>query len=211
MCGKILSVNDIYLCPLCLHELPLTNLHKVPFNSAEQRFAGVRIEHATGYIWYEKNGRYSAVLQDLKYRNQPGIGEWLSYKAAKEMPDYFNDIEAIVPVPLHLFKIADRGYNQSAMIAQGISKATGVPVYANVLKAMRPTSSQTSKNAFERYLNTKDLYAVRNKYASIIKDMHILLVDDVLTTGSTLRVCAQALLDAGASKITVFTLAIANH
>ena len=211
VCQRVLSAREKHLCQQCLAKLPLTKLHTISFNSVEQLFAGkVPVERATGYFWYEKDGANAAILQDIKYRNCPQMAMWLAQRAAAQMPDFFADAELIVPVPLHITKLAQRGYNQSLLIAQGIEKVTHIPIAPTALVATRPSSTQTRKGAYDRYINTQGLYEANPKQTSEISGKHILIVDDVITTGATLCVCAQALLDAGAAKISIFALAAAK-
>lgn len=214
VCGHTLMTDERHLCRRCLMELPLTRLHTIKFNTVEQLFAGkVPVEHATGYFWYEKGSAYASVLHDIKYHNCPDMGTFLARRAGEELLQcgFYGDVDAVVPVPLHRHKLAQRGYNQSWFIAQGLAQALGVPV-AEAVKAVREHSTQTHKTAEERLRNTEGLYAANRRVMKTLPaDAHILLVDDVVTTGATLMACAQALLsDYPGVKISVFTLSVAR-
>ncbi len=214
VCGVALMADERHLCRKCLAELPRTGLHSIDFNDMEQLFAGkVPVEHATGYFWYEKGSAYAAVIHDIKYHNCPDMGTFLAEKAGKElaMCGFYGDVDAVVPVPLHRHKLAQRGYNQSLFIARGLAKALGVPVL-DAVKAVREHSTQTRKSAEERLRNTEGMYAANSKVMSRLPaDAHLIIVDDVVTTGATLMACARALLsDYPGVKISLFTLSVAR-
>ena len=178
----------------------------------EQLFAGkVPIERATGYFYYQKSSPYAQILHDIKYRNRPQMGLWLTARAAGEMraSGFFDGIEAIVPVPLHPSKLAQRGYNQSDYLARGLAQALDIPVI-DALKSTRAHGSQTRRGATDRWLNAQHAYALRAAKAQLLEDMHILLVDDVVTTGATLEACAHALLAIPGVRVSLFTLATAR-
>ena len=212
VCGQTLDGDERWLCRRCLAELPRTRYEEVEFNSMEQHFAGkVPIERATAYFFYEKGAPYSSILHDIKYHSMPRMGQWLTARAVNEMAGshFFDDIEVVTAVPLHRSKLAHRGYNQSEYLARGISEALGVP-YIEALKAIRPHSTQTHKGAMERWQNIQGDYALNEKNASQLAGKHILLVDDVVTTGSTLTVCAMLLKQITDAKVSLFTLAAAR-
>ncbi len=212
VCGKTLSADERFLCRHCLSQLPRTRYERQTFNAFEQRFAGiVPIERAVSFFFYERTSSYAAILHDIKYHNMPQLGVWMGQQAAAEMRDSgcFDAIDAIVPVPLHFTKLASRGYNQSEKIASGVAKELGVPV-VNALKAVRESETQTHKSAAERMESTRGRFALRNKYADELKNKHLLLLDDVVTTGSTLINCARPLLAIEGTTLSVFTLAAAH-
>ena len=212
VCGEALAADEAWLCRHCMSKLPRTNYHEVDFNPVEQLFAGkVPVERATGYFFYEKGSPYAQILQDIKYRHMPRMGTHLAQRAATEMlaSGFFDQVTAIIPVPLHRTKQAQRGYNQSQYIARGLSQATGIPVIA-AIKAVREHDTQTRKNALERYRNTQGIFAATRK-AQDLAGQHVIITDDVITTGSTLVTCAQALQQAVPGlRVSIFTLAVAQ-
>ena len=211
VCGKALDGDEKWLCRKCLSALPRTRYEDVDFNTMEQHFAGkVPIERASAYFYYEKGSPYASILHDIKYHNLPGMGRWLMARAVRDMQGshFFDDIDVVTAVPLHRSKLARRGYNQSEYLARGIAEALSIP-YIEALKAIRPHSTQTRKGALERWQNIQDNYAL-NKNADQLAGKHILLVDDVITTGSTLIVCATALKAIPNVKVSVFTLSSAR-
>ena len=211
VCGKALDGDERWICRKCLAALPRTRYEEVEFNTMEQRFAGkVPIERATAYFFYEKGSPYASVLHDIKYHNLPRMGRWLTARAVSDMAGshFFDGIKVVTAVPLHRSKLAQRGYNQSEYLARGIADALNIP-YLETLKAVRPHSTQTHKGAMERWQNIQGNYALRNN-ADDLAGKHILLVDDVVTTGSTLTVCSSLLKTIPGVTVSLFTLAAAR-
>lgn len=211
VCGKALDGDEQWLCRKCLASLPRTRYEDVEFNTMEQHFAGkVPIERATAYFFYEKGSPYASILHDVKYHSMPRMGEWLTARAVTDMAasHFFDNIDVVTSVPLHRSKLAKRGYNQSEYLARGIAKALEIP-YTEVLKAIRPHSTQTHKGAIERWQNIQGNYSLKEDAVNM-SGKHILLVDDVVTTGSTLTVCAILLKKIPNVSVSLFTLAAAK-
>ena len=212
VCGQVLDSDERWLCRQCLANLPRTRYEEVEFNTMEQLFAGkVPIERATAYFFYEKGAPYAGILHDIKYHSVPKMGRWLTARAVNDMATshFFDDIDVVTAVPLHRSKLAQRGYNQSEYLARGICDALGLP-YVEALKAVRPHSTQTHKGAMERWQNIQGNYVLRDDMIDSLTGKHILLVDDVITTGSTLIVCATLLKSIPNVKVSAFTLAAAR-
>jgi ComF family protein len=211
VCGKALDGDERWLCRKCLSSLPRTHYEDTPFNTMEQLFAGkVPVERATAYFFYEKGSPFASILHEIKYHNMPRMGRWLTDRAVGDMAgsQFFDGIDLVTAVPLHRSKLAHRGYNQSEYLARGITDALGIP-YAEVLKAIRPHATQTHKGALERWQNIQGNYALKND-ADQLAGKHILLVDDVVTTGATLIACATLLKQIPAVTVSLFTLAAAR-
>ena len=211
VCGKALDNDEQWLCRKCLAALPRTRYEETDFNTMEQHFAGkVPIERATAYFFYEKGSPFASILHDIKYHSLPKMGYWLTSRAVTEMAGshFFEGIDVVTAVPLHRSKLAHRGYNQSEYLARGIADRLGIP-YVEALNAVKPHSTQTHKGALERWQNIQGNYALKND-ASHLSGKHILLVDDVITTGSTLTVCASLLKSIPGATISLFTLAAAR-
>ena len=211
VCSQTLDSDEQWLCRKCFAGLPRTRYEDVEFNTMEQHFAGkVPIERATAYFFYEKGSPYASILHDIKYHSTPRMGQWLTARAVKDMESshFFEGIDVVTAVPLHRSKLAHRGYNQSEYLARGIAEALGIP-YVELLKAVRPHSTQTHKGAMERWQNIQGNYVLKNE-ADQQAGKHILLVDDVITTGSTLTVCASELKKIPGARISLFTLATAR-
>ncbi len=211
VCRQALDGDEKWLCRRCLAKLPRTRYEETDFNTMEQHFAGkVPIERATAYFFYEKGAPYASILHDIKYHGMPLMGQWLAARAVGDMASshFFDRIDVVTAVPLHRSKLAHRGYNQSEYLARGIARALGVQ-YVEALRAVRPHSTQTHKGALERWQNIQGNYALNNQ-AQQLAGQHILLVDDVITTGSTLTACAQLLKGINGVSVSVFTLAAAR-
>ena len=211
VCRGALDSDEQWLCRQCLADLPRTRYEQTEFNTMEQHFAGkVPIERATAYFFYEKGSPFAAILHDIKYHNLPVMGRWLTARAVTDMAasGFFDSIDAVTAVPLHRSKLAHRGYNQSEYLAHGITDALHIP-YVEALKAVRPHTTQTRKGALERWRNIQGNYALTDK-APQLAGKHVLLVDDVITTGSTLTACASLLRDIEGVTVSVFTLAAAR-
>lgn len=162
-------------------------------NPMEERFAGqFPFERATGHFFYSRDSALSTLIQDMKYRHFPGIGEMLGRIVAQELfpTGFFLDIDVILPVPMHFLKQARRGYNQTHHIAAGISNETGIPV-SYALKAIHSHPTQTSMSQQERLDNTRGIFSISPSHN--LDGKGILLIDDVCTTGATLISAAHAI------------------
>ena len=206
VCGDILSPTERDICLNCLYSLPKIEQHHL--DEIEKIFWGkIEIERATSYIYYRKESPYNNMLHAIKYRNRPEVGERLATMAAKDILDsgFFDGIDAIVPLPLSKKKKRKRGYNQCDYIAKGLSKATGIPVIKDCVKRVKSNETQTRKSREERWKNVEGIFALQNPEQ--FEGKHLLLIDDILTTGATLSNCAAAIQNACNCKISIFTLA----
>lgn len=210
ICNDTLTKTENQICIKCVNEIPKTNYHLLRNNPIEKRFWGkVPVFRATSFFHFQKGSPFQKLLHSLKYRGNQNIGVEIAKFAAVELLDSpdFQTIDVIVPVPLHPFKLHKRGYNQSECLARGMAMILDKPVEINVLSRLKDTSTQTKKTVFERYINTDGIFDVSD--TDKLSGKHILLIDDVLTTGSTLEACITALLKISNVKISVFTLAVA--
>lgn len=208
-CGATLAPHERFACSHCLSQLPRSGYHRRRLNPMEERFAGqFPFERATGHFFYTRDSALSTLIQDMKYRRFPDIGNMLGNLAASELftTGFFVGIDLIMPVPMHFWKQVKRGYNQTHHIAAGISAATGIPIGFN-LKAVRSHKTQTAMTAEQRLVNTTGLFAL--KHPEELNGKGILLIDDICTTGSTLRSAAEATLAANPScKLTLMTIGV---
>lgn len=211
ICKQALMDGESYFCLDCFLSLPKTNYHLLPDNNpAMDRFAGkVILEKASSFLYYSKGGIGPKIISEIKYRGNPDFGFRMGQYCAETLcrTTFFENIDRIVPIPLHSSKKRKRGFNQSEKIADGISYESGIFVECNVLYRSRANTTQTKKNVYERWRNTEDVFMIKNSHQ--LEGKHILLVDDVLTTGSTLEAAAEALLKIPHLKISILTLAIA--
>jgi ComF family protein len=210
VCGKPLHVPGEVICLGCELEMPRTGYSAEPDNPVAQLFWGrVWLEGATSLFRFEKGSRYQSLLHGLKYNGQKKIGIFLGKMLGAEIHDYpFGRTDLIVPVPLHWKKERKRGYNQSEIIALGVSGVTGIPVNSGVLLRNRETDTQTMKSRYERWENMEHVFSLQEE-ASLLSGKTVLLIDDVVTTGSTLEACAEVLLSVPGVKVFVATVACA--
>lgn len=209
VCGKVLVKGENVLCLDCLLSLPRTNLHKIQPNIIHERVFsfGCPVERASSLYYYHRDNKYAKLIHDTKYRDRPSVGQHLASLHARELKaaGFFEGIDAIVPVPLHFIKRLQRGYNQAEEIGKALALVTGLPV-VNALRASYHRS-QTRKDAHARLVNTTGVYHVRK--SDEIEGRHVLLVDDVITTGATLLNCIKAIKKSSPStKVSVYSLAI---
>ena len=205
VCDELLSPQERDICLDCMSKLP--KIEKLHLEEIEKVFWGkVEIERATSYIYYHKNSPYNNIIHYLKYKNRPEPGERLAFIAAKEIAEtgFFDGIDAIVPLPLSKKKLKKRGYNQCDYIAAGISRATGIPVLKGAVVRTTANETQTHKNRDERWKNVEGIFALDRPQD--IEGKHVLLVDDILTTGATLASCAKTIQAGCNCRISVFTL-----
>lgn len=210
-CGNRLVIQERFLCIDCWHDLPVSNFHLHSGNKVEQLFWGrVKIEFATAYFSFNKESNYQHLIHFIKYKGMKELGFETGRRfgiSLLESAD-FCTVDYVVPVPLHPKKEKKRGYNQSEWIAKGISEAMKIPVSIGNLKRNLHTSTQTRKNRFERWENVENIF--ESTRPEEFQGKHILLVDDVVTTGSTLESCALQLLQIENVKVSIATLAFAD-
>lgn len=210
-CGNHLTDGEDILCLHCLLDLPYTQFSEFYTNKAAQRFWGkVPLEKVTAGFYFEKGTHIQLLLHRLKYNNEKIIGYFLGQYVADRWlsTDFFKGIDLLIPVPLHPKKLRKRGYNQSEWIARGVAQLTGIECDTSHLHRTTDNVTQTHLSAYERYLNTQNIFTI--KHPDELIDKHILLIDDVLTTGATLETCARILLTIPHVKVSVLALCIAN-
>jgi len=219
-CNESLLKGEAQICTQCRYDLPITDYHLHRQNVLSQRFWGkLPIEYAFAYLKFTKGGKVQQILHDLKYKGNQEIGVMLGKWYGQMLVDAglakldANEVtkeqifQVILPIPLHKAKLRKRGFNQSNCFAEGLSATMEVPWRPDALKRNKATKTQTKKGRMERWQNVENIFEVVTP--ELIKDKHVLLVDDVVTTGSTLEACAQSILQAGAAKISIATLAVA--
>jgi len=208
-CKSVLSGNEKILCISCRHSIPLVSHHKTTNLGMKQIFFGrFPVQQATALLLFQKKGITQNLLHALKYRGRKEIssffGKWLGEELA-EVEEYQN-IDMIIPVPLHKIKLKKRGYNQVEGFGKEIAKALNKPYRDDILLKVTKSDSQVYKKRLTRFHGTHT-FTVAHKEA--LTEKHILLVDDIVTTGATLEQCAIKLLDGTQAKISLATIAIA--
>lgn len=207
ICGNELLPGEEGACLQCLYKLPKTHNFSEPDNDAEKLMAGrIPFERIASYCVYTKGGSLPPLIHHLKYRHKHAIGLLLGRMFGKDLmgSEFLHSVDLIVPVPLHPKREKERGYNQAGIIAKGLSETTGLPISANNLIRIVYNPTQTKRTKTERWENVKDIFKVADPL--LFEKKHLLLVDDVITTGSTLEACGIALQACKEVKISIATL-----
>ena len=208
VCGRRLSPTERSLCSVCLLHLPRTTYQFTPDDNpmAQLFWHLIPIERAAALIYYEPHSEIAQLVYDLKYRNRPDIGEDMGRLMANEMQiaHFFDDINVLLPVPLSRKRLRQRGYNQSEELARGISDVTRLPMVTNAVRRKHFNKSQTQLTRYERQENVTDMFELLDD--QLLKNKHILLIDDICTTGATLTACAEALCSIEGIRISILTL-----
>lgn len=208
VCGNRLAPTERSLCSVCLLYLPRTTYQFTPDdNPMVQLFWHLTpIRRAAALLFYEPHSELARLVYALKYGQRPDIGEDMGRLMASEMlpAHFFDGVDLLLPVPLSRKRLRERGYNQSEQLAAGIAENTGLPVVNGVLLRRHFHQSQTSLNRHERQENVADMFHLKND--AVLRGKHVLLIDDICTTGATLTACADALKHVEGIRISVLTL-----
>ena len=208
ICGCRLSITEQTLCSSCDRHIPRTWYERSPYDNMMNRlyWKQIPIEKTSALFFYNAQAPVSKAIYDLKYHHCPEIGVSLGEIAAREFSheNFFEGIDTIIPVPLTKKRQHNRGYNQSMMIAKGISNVTGIKINNNIVKRTLFRESQTHKDVIDRKENVKDAFSIIN--TKEITNRHVLLVDDIVTTGATTIACSQQLMKAEGVKISIISL-----
>jgi ComF family protein len=210
LCEAPLLNGEKHLCIKCIYHLPQTNMDDLTNNKSTERLSGrFAFEKAYAAFKYDKDSKIQKLLELIKYKGEKKMAVHLGQLCAQKALELglFKDIDCIIPVPLHPKKFKKRGYNQSEMLAIGLNHSLNVPILTDTLMRTKNQQSQTSKNLWDRWKNTQTNFQLST--TAQIEGKHLLLIDDVLTSGSTLEACAKVLLSIPNVKISIFTLAIA--
>ncbi|ALJ05862.1 amidophosphoribosyltransferase [Pseudalgibacter alginicilyticus] len=210
-CSKHLNDNENDLCIPCRHSLPVTNFHFNNDDTVLKIFYGrVKIENATALFRFEKKGIVQHLIHQLKYKDKEAIGLFLGDWLGGELStlNTYKKVDMVIPVPLHEKKLKKRGYNQVAKFGQQIANSLNITYADNVLLKGSNTESQTLKSRLFRWNDTDELFILKN--AKSIENKHILLVDDMITTGATIEACITVLNQVPSVKISVASMAIAT-
>ena len=210
-CLDSLVKGEDTFCTRCIAELPKTNYHRQPGNPVEAKLAGrLPLSHGWAFLKFKKGGIVQHLLHQLKYNNHPEVGIALGRIFGHELKTagLSSGFDVIIPVPLHELRKRRRGYNQSAKLAEGLSYSMAVPWDESISIRKMKAVTQTRKSKIERWDNVKDVFAVADNRS--LQGKRILLVDDIITTGSTLEACGQHLMTAGCQELSVACIAEAQ-
>ena len=209
-CGSDLLEEDNLLCLKCIHDLPHTNFAGLAGNPVEQDFWGrLPVESAYSQFYFSKEFLIQHLIHQFKYKADTKIGFYLGEIMGRTLlkSGRFNTVDALIPLPLYAGKERKRGYNQAVIICNGISSVMNIPVLNNAVIRQHATETQTRKHRTERWENVKDSFKVAK--VDELAGKHLLLVDDVVTTGATLEACGAVLLQAPNIRLSIATLAYA--
>lgn len=207
-CGSDLLSRKQLLCLDCIDSLPVTNFYMHAANPVEKIFWGrLPLATATSYTYFTKQSVMQNLLHQFKYKGKKEIGLYFGRRMGElfRLSNRYNDIDALVPLPLFFKKEKKRGYNQATVICEGISETMGIPVWKDIIRRTKRTETQTHMNRTERWANIEGKFELLNEAAANGK--HLLLVDDVLTTGATLEACGSELLKIKDLRLSIATLA----
>ena len=210
-CGNALMQNESHFCLSCLMHLPETNYHLMENSPLDYVFMGrVPVEKVSSMLFYKKGNKVQHILHALKYKGNKEVGRFLGEMYGRQLikSSYYQSVDLIIPIPLHAKKRRIRGYNQSEWIAMGLSQSMNIPYLTEVLLRSEFTETQTKKSRFNRWENVKGVFVIAD--AENLVGKHVLVCDDVLTTGATMEAAITQLLKIEGVRVSVATLACAN-
>ena len=210
-CDNQLETNELHVCTFCRHELPLTNFESTTHNEVTKRLYGrAQLTHATALLWFSKKGLVQHLIHNLKYKGHEEIGEFLGQWLGEEINkhDGFKTVDVVIPVPLHSKRLRQRGFNQVHKFGMKLAQALGCDFNTQILQKTKATKTQVFKDRLMRLINDDTVFIVTDY--EILKGKHLLLVDDIITTGATIETCVAALSKIEGVTISVALMAIAE-
>ncbi len=211
-CGSDHLQKDYCLCMRCLNSLPETNFELYKDNPVEKIFWGrTKLESATAQFYFTKESLMQQLMHQFKYKGNRALGLQLGrlMVAQLKQSNRFDSIESLIPLPLYPEKERKRGYNQATLLCEGIASAMGIPILDKAVRRPQHTDTQTRKGRIERWKNMEGKFILTQ--ADLIADKHVLLVDDVITTGATLEACSIEILKTPGVKLSIATLCMASR
>ena len=206
-CDTRLSVDERLVCLTCRDELYRLHLDWTDNFRLESWFADLAVKRVAGFTLFKQGGRAATLIHQLKYRNHPELGEWMGHLAATELTTsgLFEDVDVLIPIPLSSQRLRQRGYNQAEQIARGISSVTAIPISTRFLKRIADRISQTHLGREERMDNATRIFKL--DAADELANKHVMVVDDVMTTGTTMDTAIMLLKDVPGINISLFAWA----
>ena len=208
-CNSFLLANENVICTVCRHEIPLTNHHKIENNEAVVKFYGrIPIEFAAALFYFHKKGIVQEMIHKLKYKGHQEVGTAIGYWYAEELKRIaeLNSVDYIIPVPLHKKRLKERGYNQVEAFGKSLSESMAIPYNDSVLIRNVYSKTQTKKNLLGRSEVVGSIFSAVQDDS--LHNKHFMLIDDVITTGSTLEACGRELLKIPGAKLSIVCMAM---
>lgn len=208
-CNSFLLENELVICTICRHEIPLTNHHLIENNEFVSRFYGrIPLEFGAALFYFHKKGILQEMIHKLKYKGHEEIGETIGFWYAEELKTIaaLQEIDIVIPVPLHKKRFKQRGYNQTSKFGNAIAKELNIEFDERILERKIYSETQVRKNLMQRSEVTENMFTITD--SDKLENKHFLLVDDVMTTGATLEYCAKELLKIPGSKISIVCMAM---
>ena len=210
-CGDVLKQGEETICLSCHFHLPQTDYHKDPENPVAKHFWGrCQVENAAAFYLFQKGTKVQHLLHELKYHSKTEIGIKVGqlYGEVLKTAEGFKTVDLILPIPLHPRKRRQRGFNQSDLFAEGLSKTMETPWSGDILQRVKFSNTQTKEDRFQRWENVEQIFEVARP--ENIEGKHVMIVDDVITTGSTMEACINEISKVEGCKVSVATMACAQ-
>ncbi len=210
-CHSFLLSNENVICTICRHNIPLTNHHLNPDNEAFKKFYGrIPVEYVSALLYFHKKGIVQELIHNLKYKGQEEIGSVLGAWFAEDLKNspIIQSVDEIIPVPLHKRKLRERGYNQVTNFGNALSNGLNISYNPNILVRNIYSKTQSKKTLLNRSDGIDTIFDV--SFSEKDHNKHFLLIDDVITTGSTLEACSHALMKIPGAKISIVCMAMAH-
>jgi ComF family protein len=207
-CDRLPKAKTASFCVECLQKMPYTDHFKIGENQVTKHFKGrIKLHHGAAILRFREGNIVQKMLHKLKYKGRREIGEVLGQIGAERLlnSSYFDKPDIIIPVPVHIKKVKRRGYNQSTIFGKSISLALDIPFSDDIIIKSLESESQTGKSRTDRIANVSEVFSLR--YSHALQGMHVLIVDDVVTTGATLEACCLKAIEAGATTISILCIA----
>jgi ComF family protein len=208
ICSKALLAGEKIICTFCLYKLPKTNFHLSEQNPIHDLFIGrIDIKHSGAYLNFRKGGGVQQLIHEFKYKSRVEIGRFLGECYGIDLMEapWIKTVDCVIPIPLHEKKLKKRGFNQSEEFASGIAKILEIPMRLDVLERATFSETQTKKSKYQRWENVKGVFEIKNP--DLFTGNHVLLVDDVITTGATMEAATQCLIEDAGAQVSVAAMA----
>ena len=210
-CSNNLFKHEMFVCNYCKLNLPKSNFHKNSVNELSSVFAGrIPFTNALSFYVFEKSGRVQKLLHAIKYQNQKGLAEFLGKQYANDLikDNVFSDVDVIIPIPLHKNKLKLRGFNQSEWFAKGLATNLNIKLDLEVMVRKVETNTQTKKRKYERWENVEGIFELTDY--EHLKNKHVLIIDDVITTGATIEAAWACIQNIEGIKISIAAIAFST-